>query len=300
MDTDRTSGGTPEIPALTSANEDTFAPATGPEPVRKLLLHEGATRVERANEHEKSDELWQGDAHDPERPEEGAIPIYFRIGSAQALVAELICGCMAHELGLPSPEVFVLSIPSGTLKTSKLAPPDKPWVCVATRDLGGETFNQLLNDNANAAIDLLRQWPELGKVAAFDEWTANIDRNMGNIIYSATTLHIIDHAEAFGGGIRDMMPLHRMTGMALQNKLSGVLGKLGAQSRNAILQDLHAWLGSTAITLDLGSVVKRAGTDEWNSPEQDMELIDFLRQRLPLTHSLLCKQLGLPQLPLQA
>ena len=298
MDIDRTSGGAPEIQTLTSANEDSFDPKLGA--VRRLVLFEGATRVLRATESDKTDELWQGEAYDPTRPSDPAVAIYFRIGSAQALVAELVCGCMAHQLGLPAPEVFILTIPSGLLQPSSLVKADQMAVCVATRDLGGETFYQFLNDNEDAAMHLLRQWPELGKVAAFDEWTANIDRNLGNIIYATTTLHIIDHADAFGGSIRDVLPLAALTDLKMMNKLSGILNALNAKARDAILKDLHSWLGDTVTGIDVGSVVTRAGTSEWNNDEQDVELIDFLSQRLPLTHSLLCQQLGHPQLPLKA
>lgn len=298
MDSDRTNGGAPEVAALTCANEDTFEPTWGP--VRRLLLYEGATRVIRASETDKTDELWQGDAYDPARPGDTAIPIYFRIGTTQALAAELVCGCLAQQLNLPAPEVFVLSVPKGSLSGSKLVRRGQGTICVATRDLGGETFNQFLNANADAAVCLLRNWPELGKVIAFDEWTANIDRNLDNIIYSAETLHIIDHAEAFGGQVRLVMELGKLTTMHIVNKLAGVLNQLNAKARNAILNDLHAWLGDMVTGMDVGSAVTRACTSEWHSPAQDAELIDFLQQRLPITHALLCQQLGHPQLTLKA
>ncbi len=295
----RTSGGVPEVQTLTSANEETFDPKREAA-VRRLVLFEGSVRVLRENESDKTDELWQGEAFDPTRPSAPAVAIYFRIGSAHALVAELVCGCLAHQLNLPAPEVFVLEIPSGSLQQSILVKSDQSAVCVATRDLGGETFHQFLNGNGNAAIHLLRQWPELGKVVAFDEWTANIDRNLDNIIYAATTLHIIDHADAFGGSIiREMVPLTNLTKLPMVNKLSGILNELNANARDAILRNLHTWLGDTVTNIDIDSVVNRARTREWNSDEQDLELIEFLRQRLPLTHSLLCQQLGQPQLPLK-
>ena len=268
--------------------------------MRQLLLYEGATRVMRANESDKTDELWQGDAHDPSRPGEAAIPIYLRIAATQANAAELVCGCLAQQLGLPAPEVFWLWAPKGTLAGSKLVRHNQGALCVATRDLGGETFNQFLNANTDAAVRLLRNWPELGKVIAFDEWTANIDRNLDNIIYAAEALHIIDHAEAFGGQIRAVMELGALTNMHIVNKLAGVLNQLNAKARNAILADLHTWLAGTVSDIEVRSVVARACGSQWHTPAQDAELVDFLCQRLPQTHALLCQQLGHPQLILKA
>lgn len=298
MDTDRASGSTPEVPKLTSANDDAFAPPPGQ--VRRLVLFEGPTRVTRSNEAEKDDELWQGEGYDTERPADPAVPIYFRIGPAPALVAELVCGCMAHQLGLPAPEVFVLDIPSGLLGGSAMVKPNQAAVCVATRDLGGETFSQFLNANENAAIHLLREWPELGKVAAFDEWTVNLDRNLGNIIYCAASLYIIDHADAFGRNVRELVSLAKMVEMNLINKLSGVLNVLNAGSRDAILKDLHSWLSTTVAAVDINTVITHARISHWCTDAQSAELVDFLRKRLPITHFLLCQQLGHPQLPLKA
>ncbi|WP_313074936.1 HipA family kinase [Melaminivora sp.] len=298
MDAHRTDGGAPAVAALTSANEAVFAPP--PRLVRRLVLNEGATRVMRASEEHKSDELWQGDAYDDAQPEGAPVPVYFRIGEPRVLVAELVCGCMAHRLGLPAPEVFVLSIPEGALHGSSRVPKGQGAVCVATHDLGGETFGQFLDANADAAVKLLRDWPDLGRVIAFDEWTANIDRNLDNIIYSLATLHIIDHAEAFGGACQEVLPLAQLASLQLPNKLIGLLGALRAKSCHAILAELHTWLGETAACLDVHEVITHAQTRQWQEPEKDGELVDFLRQRLPITHALLCQQLGHPQLALKA
>jgi hypothetical protein len=299
LDTDRTNGKADENTRLTSANDDDFELRFAP--VRWLELNKGATRVKRGHERTKPDELWQGDAFDRTQPDEDAVPVYVRLGSGGALVAELVCGCLARALGLPAPEVFVVTIGPGMLPRSKLADAKTETICVGTRDLGGKTFTQMLNSkDDDAAVRMLHQWPELSRVTAFDEWTANPDRNMGNLIYAAQTLHIIDHADAFGGRGRDLYPLAELTAQAFTNKLGEMLNCFDLSHRSALLNDIHQWIKLKAAQLSLPDVVKNAGTQPWNSSTQDQELVDFLKQRLTLTHSLLCQRLGHPQLSLQA
>lgn len=297
MESDRTDGQAPALP-ITSANESVFFRSF--EPVRQLVLDEGASLVHRDGLDYKEDELWIGDAFDPLTPDAAAIPVYVRLGKAGALVAELVCGCLARAMQLPAPEVFLISIPAGHLPDSKLASTKGPTLCVGTRDIGGNSFTQLLHRNGNAAIPLLRQWPDLHKVVAFDEWLANPDRNTGNLIYVAQTLHIIDHAEAFGGSSRELFPLAELTDTSFTNLLADMFTTFPPESRSELLDKVQTWILESANSLNVQAVVTSALTSLWNTPEQDNELVNFIKARLTITHSLLCLRLGHPQLSLQA
>lgn len=298
MATDRTIGKEAETDSIGSANDEEFSLKFSP--VRWLELNKGATRIKRSNERNKTDELWHGDAFDPMRLDEPSVSIYARLGGSSALIAELVCGCTARALGLPAPEVFVVTIQPGLLPKSKQASKQETTLCVATRDLGGDTFTQLLNDDDDAALQLLRDWPDLNKVAAFDEWTANPDRNTGNLIYAAQTLHIIDHADAFGGASRDLYSLAEMTEQSFANKLAELLNIFDAAKRSEMLNEIGGWISSVAEPLDLPHLVSQSRSLPRNSNSHDKELVDFLTQRLTITHKLLCNRLGHPQLSLMA
>lgn len=298
MDTDRSTGKEAETSLLNCANDNEFSPRFTP--VRWLELNSGATRVKRSKERSKPDELWHGDAFDPLQPDDPAIAVYLRLGGAGALVAELVCGCMARALGLPAPEVFIVSVRPGALRRSRLASKDVDTLCVATRDVGGDTFTQLLNDDDDAAVLLLRDWADLNKVAAFDEWTANPDRNMGNLIYAAQTLYIIDHADAFGGHGQTANGLKELTEQMFSNKLADLLNVFDVAKRSAMLGEIERWVTASAAQLDLPKIISSAGALPWSNVNHDKELVDFLTQRLTVTHSLLCHRLGHPQLGLKA
>lgn len=193
-----------------------------------------------------------------------------------------------------------MSVRPRALRRSGLASKDRNTLCVATRDVGGHTFTQLLSDDDDAAVVLLRDWADLNKVAAFDEWTANPDRNMGNLIYAAQTVYIIDHADAFGGQGQTLAELKELTQQMLTNRLADLLNVFDTAKRSAMLEEIEQWVASSAAQLDLPKIVANAGTFPWSDASQDQELVDFLTQRLPVTHSLLCDRLGHPQLSLKA
>ena len=281
-----------------SANESVFAL---PQPLaRQMVLDEGASRVWRPNEDAKHDELWLGDLYDPTDPDGVTTSAYLRLGTNPVLVAELVCGCMARALDLPAPEVYLVKVPARALPGSSIASSNIDTLCVATRDVGGQTFAQLLSSDEKATARLLRNWPALGQVAAFDEWLANVDRNMGNLLYVAQTIHIIDHAEAFGGAARKLFPLADLGEMEFENKLGRLLVAFDPSRRTSILSELESWLTQSVAGIDIAATVRRAVSEALCNTEQHAELVDFIRHRLTITHRLLCNRLGHPQLPLPA
>jgi len=268
----------------------------GYEPVRVLTLDMGATKVPRDREEEKQDELWLGEVRDPfDTQNDEVISVYLRLAKPNPVVAELICGIFARHLGLPAPEVFVVLIEPGYLKGSKICDPNKRVLTVATRDLGGKSFSQLLRSKSQIAINMIKKWEHLLPVTIFDEWLANPDRNEGNILYTAQSLHIIDHAEAFGGSTRGLFPLSDITQTSFTNRLFDFLEK-DPDSIKLTLERISDWLQESVAALDVNAAVLSAGILRWQTNDEQDELIDFIKKRLLVTHSLLCNRLGQPQL----
>jgi hypothetical protein len=297
LNTDQAAGSefVPKTNRTIPANESHFVPTAAP--ARHLVLEEGASRVMRSQESNKKDELWLGDAFDPHVLEMPSISVYIRLAKPTPLVAELLCTVIARALGLPAPEPFIISVLPGTLPASLLPQNDSVQLCVGTRDLGGESFAQLLRSDSATAEKILAKWKHLVPVTVLDEWLANDDRNTGNFIYIAQALHIIDHAEAFGGSMRNIFPLADITEDAFTNRLASML-KGNSEQRQKWLDEAKQWLIFTASGLDISSAVAAAEVKRWQTPEEEAELVHFITTRLSITHRLLCTRLGHPQLPL--
>ena len=294
MAIDRTTGpALRQTPLTPSANEAVFGGTLRRPP--RLLLNQGATRVQRQNEHLKRDELWQGDAYDPLLPDEPDIPIYFRLASANTAVAELVCSVMAQALGLPTPQPYVLEIPAATLPQSRFHNSGQLRICVATQDIGGASFGQLLQENSDHAKQMLRRWALLVPVAAFDEWAANADRSYGNILYVAQTLWLIDHAEALCGSSRALFPLADLAHDPFTNTLALFLTEGNAAVRQKYLEQAQQWIVFSAGALDIDALALTLQLGHWHTVAEEQELVDFLKTRRNVTHHLLCQRLGHPQ-----
>ena len=243
------------------------------------------------------DELWQGEGYSMASDDDD-VPVYFRMADRFTVVAELACAAIAQALGLPTPQPFLLNIGVGALHESRFTGHDRATVTVATADVGGGTFAQLLREDSEYARQLLRGWQHLVPAIAFDEWLANTDRNFGNILFVARSLYLIDHGEAFGGSTRKLFPIGDLTETAFPNQLANFLEAKNVAHLQAMLEQAREWLVSTAGALDVSTLGTTTDMRRWHTDSEEAELIDFLRARLLVTHKLLCQRLGLPQLKL--
>lgn len=284
------------VPAASvAANDDRASPRLTRPPA--LWLRKGATRVQREREQNKLDELWQGDGYSMAGDDEDT-PVYFRMTDRFTVVSELACAAIAQALGLPTPQPFLLNIGVGTLPESGFTTHDRAAVTVATKDVGGGTFAQLLREESEYANKMVRGWSHLVPAVAFDEWLANTDRNFGNILFVARTLYLIDHGEAFGGSTRRLFPLEDLTETAFTNKLAHVLDPTSPAQLQTVLEQARDWLVSAAGALDVSNLGTTTDMRRWHTDSEEAELINFVRNRLLVTHKLLCQRLGLPQLKL--
>lgn len=300
MATDRGPGGSSAQAQLilpAGANDASFTPRA--RTVLPLVMNEGARRVQRQNEAGKPDELWIATAH-AEGSDGPDIEVYLRLAHPQPLVAELVCAVVGRALGLPVPDPFIVRIDAGALPGSRFATGQTgPLYCFASRQVAAEPFVQLLQRDSAHAAALIERWEHLVPAATFDEWMANPDRNLGNILYAAGSLWMIDHADALGGSMRRLWNLAELTDMAVPNELAIVLEGLSDAERSAHLDIARRWIAHPASGLDIAEALACAGIDRWQTAAEQTELLDFVTARLTLTHTLLCKRLGHPQLPLQ-
>ena len=279
--------------ATEAANDDAFKPA----PVRRLTLNAGAIRMTRAQEATKNDEIWLGSAYDESGED---IQVVLRICGAMPTAAELVCAVVGRALGLPVPEPFLVRTAPDSFPGSRFARP-APALRFASHNVGGETFQQLLSARSDYAQRLLERWKHFLPVTVFDEWMANPDRNLGNILYVAGSLYLIDHAEAFGSSERQLFGLADLTAQRFANILGDILVKVSTPRQKATrLEDAKRWIHDRAGALPLADALEAAGLVHVLNDETRRELLDFVRSRLDLTHSLLCHRFGIPQLSLHA
>lgn len=268
------------------------------ERVRVLTLNLGAVRVLREHEGSKPDELWRGSGFDADDED---VPVYLRLAEPLPAVAELVCAVIGRAAGLPVPVPYLVAVPAGSLPESRFAPPDgKALWSFASQDLGGANFAQLLKRDTPGAEAMLKAWEHLLPASVFDEWMANRDRHGGNLLFAAQALWMIDHADALGGSARQLFGLNEIVGDAFANHLAELcattLGTPGL--RRKALDKAQHWISDVAGAIDLPSAIVCCGAGRLQDEQACEELLDFMAERLTLTHALLCTRLGHPQLNL--
>lgn len=268
-------------------------------PVRVLRLNRGAIRVKRRNAGRRSDELWVGTGYN----ETGAgddVPLYARIGTSKHIVAELVCSVIGRVIGLPVPEPLIVRIRKGDLPGSRLIEQTTDLtLAFASASVGGESCAQLLREDSDHALRLVMTWRHLLPATAFDEWMANPDRNLGNIVFAAQNLWLIDHAQALGGKSADLSALKSLQQKEFPNILAQLVQSAFPPEACADhLRRIQRWLTDKTLALDLEEAIAATGVRRWHTKRERAQLLDFVRNRLLITHSLLCNRLGHPQLNL--
>lgn len=109
----------------------------------------------------------------------------------EEILGEIYCSLLCRAVGLPAPEPLLLKDQA-----------TGAWM-FGSVDLPHPNCSQFLNfDPASPHShlmlgELLRSWPALPKVAAFDEWINNRDRNLQNMLWQdEDTFALIDHGKA--------------------------------------------------------------------------------------------------------
>lgn len=123
------------------------------------------------------------------------VTAYTKFGiSETSLLVEIITALIGRELGLPIPEPLLVADP---------VKQDVYFGCIEIQHPDLTRFleikdNRPLNTQANQAIyRKLSAWEYLDQSCVFDEWIANDDRNLGNVLFNGkASFHLIDHNRA--------------------------------------------------------------------------------------------------------
>ena len=270
-----------------AANSPAFSPMVGPVPT--LWLMDGAIRIQRSRESSKEDELWHGQAANPET---GAIhTVYVRLGEPHALMAELLFATIAHALHLPAARPFLVKVPKTAVEGSEIVR-TRVVTAFGCEDALARSFSALVNEDCQHK-GLLKGWARLSEVAAIDEWLINSDRNLGNLVYGNQTFTLVDHAEAFANGQAALWGLDALidTG-TMANKLAQFAkDELTAKQLGDLWQRARTWITDEAGMLDVHDCIERSQIEYVSTPYTHAELARFIEGRLTLTGSLLCQKL---------
>ena len=120
----------------------------------------------------------------------GIAPVAFKRIPHHQLVREVLCNLLAQMVGLPVPTPCVLDI-----RESELWDGEESFV-FATSYEGHSDLLQRARLSPTVVSRLVR-WPNFLEMIAFDEWIANEDRTLSNLLFAGgREFLLIDHGES--------------------------------------------------------------------------------------------------------
>ncbi|CAH1589457.1 HipA family kinase [Vibrio rotiferianus] len=116
---------------------------------------------------------------------------FVKLIEPRAIFVECACALLGRALGIPIPKPAIVLITSESLDCFKEG---QYVLAYGSEDVRHPSFLRMFSDDYDEAFKLLSQHPKLLDVSLFDEWIANSDRNMANMLYGGSNhVYFIDH-----------------------------------------------------------------------------------------------------------
>lgn len=228
-------------------------------------------------------------------------PAYLKLtDNPHHTLAELVSSQIGRALKLPIPKPYIALVHETDLPESSKYAGTSPNTryAFACAQFGKNPMNcsRKYNQNNSAFAKILADWQGLNNARSFDEYIANEDRNLGNLIYSPESKEIglIDHGRSLTGSYWPVWGLSDAQRTVNNNLLANhqTLTINDKERLRAICNDLMQKVSKIDIaSLDQDGHFQRLGGV---APKQ--EIVNFLTQRINFTVTLLCQRIGLPEL----
>jgi len=215
------------------------------------------------------------------------------------LANELMAAAVALTVGLATPTPYVAAVDPGALQTTKGPIVNGKQMTFATVNVQTPSLRQIVIANGSSAIPALCQelmgWDDVGLLYGFDSFVANIDRNLGNLLFGGgDRVWAIDHGHCFSGPAwkatdlqSDKIFVDKLK-LWLTPHMSEVLRRARAQNASDIVRQLNEE--------NIEELGKRVGVDDLLDQADFDALIGFLEGRKTHVPRIAADALGLPLL----
>jgi hypothetical protein len=172
---------------------------------------------------------------------------YIKDITQMELGIELLIGAVGRLLGFPLPNAYltVSSFPLPTSVGPKLSSGEA--LLYASEDAQSPPLTTFLRNKSRVDDRILKRLLKLKSVYGlfpFDTWTANVDRNTGNLLVSGDGLWYIDHGRCFGGP--GVAPTHLDASVAYPQKITALLSRvMDEEQKDNAMRSCDAFLSNS-------------------------------------------------------
>lgn len=135
---------------------------------------------------------------------ERAFIAYVKILDLRQIVIECLCSVIGRLLEIPIPKPYIVLIELGVLPGGN----GERMYGFASEEVDYPSIKRQLNDtNQEIVLDLINRSICM-RVASFDEWIANDDRNLGNVLFDGSDSYFfIDHGKSLPFGVPENLDI---------------------------------------------------------------------------------------------
>ena len=210
---------------------------------------------------------------------------YVKKVSPRKLYVECVCALLGRYLGLPIPKPIIVKV---TSDSSDDVPLGRYELAFGSQDAGYPSFRRYAQNQE--AYEKLKEFSKTIDVGLFDEWVANWDRNIGNILYDGGgDFSFIDHENALDPSLGVEDP-------ATRNQLVECICAIKSEfERFKLNRAVQSEAIPQYVDLPLAILSEKTYASSYLDEGDVLAVIDFLKMRVNSLGRLFSKRLNLSQ-----
>lgn len=247
------------------------------EQIKIGLMLPGATSF---NDHNVNP-TWKGHV----KTHDSVVVAYVKQVTVQELYAECVCAAIGRSLGLSIPKPIIVKV---THTIFEEIPEGEYALAFGSEDAGYPSFRRYFK--SEEALEKLKSYSKALDVGVFDEWIANWDRNVGNILYDGgDKFSFIDHENALELSLDE-------TDSAKDNQIIRFICALKSEfEKHKISRDIDVGIARKYKEFPFSLISEKTYASSYLPQEQIIKVIEFLEKRSEHIKILMNRRLGIQQ-----
>ena len=227
----------------------------------------------------------------------GRHKAYIKVIASKQLVNELVATTIGRALNLPIPPGYLLRArPEDLPDSQKLQQHGAEALIFGSRAVNHPALARRFQGDPQGVDAWLRgnfkRWDE---AVIFDDWIANVDRNLGNLLVGgADQVWLIDHGHCFTGP--DWQADQLQAAHAYVNQMANIYVPSLTLPQRVALKDKASAMSQLFAAVNPGLAMASSFAASLLSPDDLDALSRFLRDRVPHIVNIISNRVGIPGL----
>lgn len=225
---------------------------------------------------------------------------YVKLLDVKELINELVSSVLGRTLGLPIPPGYIVLVSRDDYPESEflLTQGQDKALAFGVEAIGHPDLKRRVRIEGESVMrELVQTWTGWCDAMTFDEWIANVDRHLGNLLLGAPgEVWLIDHSHAFTGP--RWTPGDLGPAVAVENQIARFIApNLALPERHRALRRATE-ISEECRKVDADEVLKEGFTAAFAADDELQALRNFISKRVDELVRLISMRVGLPVLPI--